>query len=320
MEETIGQILLAAREKKKLSLEQVAEITSFRAESLHALEEDDYSYFKSEIYVKGTIRGYANFLGLNGLELVERYKSERKEQFGNSNVHGNNSSVNMSLRHEQGVGTQTNFFKESKAIPVKGILKGLCIILIMIGMYFSLPGIFGVDDNNKPKTTTVTETVTENTNPKNAGIGTKIVNAYETIVNLLNDDSDLNKEIDAYDKTKNTNQTITKSQNSVNTKKSVPQVVVPKNNEKRKDANAIGERYDKVVVEMTANGQCWIDVFADGKAIYSGLMTEGRYKIFEGKKRVTVKYGNIGVMQVIVNGKPVDMRGATGVVTRNYPK
>lgn len=311
---TIGQILKEAREEKRITIEQVAEYTAFRPNSLRAVEADDYSVFKSEIYIKGTIRGYANFLGLDGLKLVERYKFEHKNSINPNAVMGKNvpndnihkSQVNMSLRYEQGVGTQSNFTLENRTFPVREILIVICIVLLMIGVYFSLPAIFGVSEpspNNKQEKIVVEEGKAES-------VGNKFKNAFETITNLLEDE-------EKHDKVKNDKQTD-------KNKKTVPapqkSSYSPKTDTTKGKNNTIGERYDKVVVEMTASGQCWIDVFADGKAIYSGMMDKGRYKIFEANKRLTVKYGNIGVMQVIVNGRPVDMRGQTGMATRYYPK
>ncbi|MCQ2363498.1 MAG: DUF4115 domain-containing protein, partial [Acidaminococcaceae bacterium] len=157
------------------------------------------------------------------------------------------------------------------------------------------------------------------------GFTTKITELYGTVTNLVvetrQEKQDAKKDVSKKDSVAVPDQ----KPNGNNDGKAKEKAIavsksVTKKAEVKVDKNAIAPRYDKVVVEMTASGQCWIDVFADGKAIYSGMMTKGRYKIFEANRRVTVRYGNIGVMQVIVNGKPVNMRGEAGVTTRHYPK
>lgn len=310
--ETIGQILQKTREERKITIEQVAHYTCFRPEFLRALEADDYSPFKCEIYVKGTIRGYGNFLGLDGLALVNRYKEEQKHSpvnFNSKNGSVNDSHMNISLSHEQGVGTQTNFKRESRHIPFRQLITGCCVLFIMILMYYSLPQVFGLSDSDKSADKPAKQEVV--VEKKNNSFTSKVVNVFETINNLVTDGPSDERPATTVQTSKPVTQTTTSN-------KSKP-VTISKD-KPIKGNDVVSGRYDKVVVEMTATDQCWIDVFSDGKAVYSGMMTKGRYKIFEAKKRVTVKYGNIGAVQVIVNGKPVNMRNESGVATRNYPK
>ena len=63
---TIGEILRAAREEKKLTIEQVNRETRISVQTLRSLERDDFGAFPSETYLKGFLRNYADFLGLDG--------------------------------------------------------------------------------------------------------------------------------------------------------------------------------------------------------------------------------------------------------------
>jgi cytoskeleton protein RodZ len=63
---TVGEILRTAREARKLSVEQVNRETKIPIQSVHALEQDDFGGFPSETYLKGFVRTYAEFLGLDG--------------------------------------------------------------------------------------------------------------------------------------------------------------------------------------------------------------------------------------------------------------
>lgn len=63
---TIGEILRAAREEKKLTVEQVNRETRISVQTLRSLERDDFGGFPSETYLKGFLRNYAEFLGLDG--------------------------------------------------------------------------------------------------------------------------------------------------------------------------------------------------------------------------------------------------------------
>jgi hypothetical protein len=67
---TPGGRLAAKRGERGLSIEQVAASTRIRAEYLRALEADDHGAFAAPVYVRGHIRTYANFLGLDPEELI----------------------------------------------------------------------------------------------------------------------------------------------------------------------------------------------------------------------------------------------------------
>ena len=70
MPESIGQKLKAARESRRLTLDQAADATRIRAPYLQALENDDYSAMISAAQGRGFLRLYADFLGLNLDELT----------------------------------------------------------------------------------------------------------------------------------------------------------------------------------------------------------------------------------------------------------
>ena len=73
--DNIGEILKNTRLDKGLSLEQVEEATSIRKIYLAAIETGDYAKIPGDVFTKGIIRTYGNYLGLNGPELVTLYKA-----------------------------------------------------------------------------------------------------------------------------------------------------------------------------------------------------------------------------------------------------
>lgn len=72
--QTIGDILRAEREKQGISVKDVEKATSIRALYIQAIDEGNYKILPGEVYLKGFIRNYANFLGLNGQEMVNMYR------------------------------------------------------------------------------------------------------------------------------------------------------------------------------------------------------------------------------------------------------
>jgi cytoskeleton protein RodZ len=73
-ENKVGAILKEAREAKGLTLAQVSDATRISKAYLQAVEENNYQKIPGEVFVKGVLRGYGNFLGLDGAKIVEQYK------------------------------------------------------------------------------------------------------------------------------------------------------------------------------------------------------------------------------------------------------
>ena len=71
----IGKTLQDARIIKNLSLDTAAQETNIRKAYLAAIEQNDFASLHGAVFVKGVIRTYGNYLGLDGAQLVEDYKS-----------------------------------------------------------------------------------------------------------------------------------------------------------------------------------------------------------------------------------------------------
>ena len=86
MEETVmdmdnvSKMLKEARLAKGLSLEEAEAATSIRKLYLDAVEEGEFDKIPGDVFTKGIIRTYGNFLGLNGPDLVNIYTEQRPYQ------------------------------------------------------------------------------------------------------------------------------------------------------------------------------------------------------------------------------------------------
>jgi cytoskeleton protein RodZ len=73
-EETVGEILLAARDRKGRSLEEASEETRIAARNLEYLETDNFEALPAKVYVRGFLRTYASYLGLDIVYLLDKYE------------------------------------------------------------------------------------------------------------------------------------------------------------------------------------------------------------------------------------------------------
>ncbi len=75
--QTIGEILRIERENKGLTVKEIEIATSIRTVYITAIEEGNYNIIPGEVYLKGFIRNYANYLGLDGQQLVDLYRQSQ---------------------------------------------------------------------------------------------------------------------------------------------------------------------------------------------------------------------------------------------------
>ncbi len=73
---SLGETLQIKREKKKLSLEDVAQKLRIKAVYLKALEDGHYYAFPSRVYGIGFLRTYSKFLGLDADLMVAEFHAE----------------------------------------------------------------------------------------------------------------------------------------------------------------------------------------------------------------------------------------------------
>jgi cytoskeleton protein RodZ len=74
--ETVGQDLRAARLRRGDDLATVSRALKIRKDHLEALEEDRFEALPGRAYAVGFVRSYADYLGLDPLQSVERFKVE----------------------------------------------------------------------------------------------------------------------------------------------------------------------------------------------------------------------------------------------------
>jgi hypothetical protein len=71
----IGNSLREARLRQSLEFSDVERVTKVRPKYLRALEEEQFETLPAQTYVKGFLRTYAEFLGLDGQLYVDEYNS-----------------------------------------------------------------------------------------------------------------------------------------------------------------------------------------------------------------------------------------------------
>lgn len=77
---TVGEVLKKRRIEKNLHFEEIEKATRIRAKFLEALEKNDYQNLPPATFVKGFIRNYGQYLGLDPSRLLAIYRREFNEK------------------------------------------------------------------------------------------------------------------------------------------------------------------------------------------------------------------------------------------------
>ena len=186
----LGDLLRETREQKNLSLDDVEKGTNIRKLYIKSIEEGNYEKLPGEVFLKGFIKTYGKFLGLDSQKLIEQYKQEKntpnpaeeinietkKEEVAPSPTEENkqqekNSStkiLNIQQKKENNIPKIDSFSANQEYLQSHKnnskrniILLVVAILIVIIGAVVVFISSQGSSDT-KTTTTTETVTVTEN--------------------------------------------------------------------------------------------------------------------------------------------------------------
>lgn len=78
--ESLGEYLKREREFRNISLEEVSRKTKIRERILRDLEENPLDSLASPVFIKGYLRAYAGYVGLDPTDVVLRYEASLREE------------------------------------------------------------------------------------------------------------------------------------------------------------------------------------------------------------------------------------------------
>jgi len=130
---SLGERFRAAREERGLSLSDVAEQIRIRSVYLAAIEEENWSAIGAPVYIRGFIRTYARFLGLDSAEAVSQFN----DQMGAPVASGGAASAPQHSSVGMGVGTAEN--RGLSPLIWIASLVALALIAFVVYLYLTPP-------------------------------------------------------------------------------------------------------------------------------------------------------------------------------------
>ena len=307
----LGDTLREAREKQGLTYKDIEKGTSIRALYIEYIEKGEYDELPGDVYTKGFIRSYANFLKLDANALVQAFTAERhkgaapaaqqkpaapkaaqeKPQAKKPEAPSAQLAAKPVEKVEKAAKAETIEKVEKpaeqpaapkqEAAPRKAPVQPKATAVKpqpkqqLKKAPASKPAAprFTAQDFNEPK----------RSNGKLIAIVAVVLVVLAGAVYALSGSDDSTKKPAAHQQTQ--------------------QVEAP-----------APKTYDGVEVTATFTADCWLEVKADGKTVYEGTLKKGDSQTWKGTDKVTVRVGDAGAVSFSVNGKDLGTAGKTGQV------
>lgn len=245
--QTVGESLRAERLKKALSIKDVESAISIRALYLNAIEEGNYDIIPGEVYLRGFIRNYAAFLGLDPQAIMELYRQNKEQTNDNALTEAQQQQVVEPVK-------KTSPSAGNAGAKNRGLTKWLTVAALAAVIVAGVT--WWTSSSHQPAPVA----------PPSA---------------------------DQQQQAKG-------QQGSQPTPPA--QSAAPANSA------------SKVIVTAKYSAPCWTQIIADDKEIYEGTPKNGQSITWEAANKLSVKFGNAGVVDLMYNGSPVGKIGGNGEV------
>jgi len=309
---TLGEKLRKLRSEKRISLNEVSRVTRIQSAYLEYLEEGMYEKLPADVYVKGFLRSYADFLGINEQILIKLYEKEKgiRKNVAENKFPQIRKSASKPINISAFVVTPQKLAIYLIALL---IIAGITYLYREIGSFSDAPRLIILNP--------AADTRIENNSLSIEGITEKDAKLFINDQPILVNDDGKFKE----------NVTLQKGVNMINLKainkfgKETEKAVTIQsdqasenlegdgNRENSKNGSGEGNRSvisGEITLELRVDpGPVWLSVEADGNLVFSGTMLSGAVQSFSAGEKIVVNSGRANATYVKFNGKDIGTLG-----------
>lgn len=295
---TLGEQLKNIRSTGRITLSEVSRETKIPVKYLEMIEEGRYEKLPPDVYVKGFLKGYAEFLGADPKKMINLYQRERDIK---SNLNGDDKKI-----APMKISAPARFVVTPRIVIASVValivLGGFFYIYRQIGRFAAVPRLVVTGSSDGENV--------EGNSVEIAGFTDKdakiTINEQPIIVNDRGEFKEnvlLQKGINAIT-ISSTNRFEKSTSETFNIKSNYQTPELANTPSEGKVSGEEDARKSGVSVIVRAESMpTWLSVEADGNLIYSGTMLPGAVQNFDGEKEVRVTSGKANQTYVRVNGK-----------------
>ena len=310
---TLGEKLKKLRSERRISLGEVSKYTRIQIKYLEYLEEGRYDKLPADVYIKGFLKNYADFLSVDSAILVRLYEKEKEIK--------KNLEKNKGEKQEKPKPINISYFVFTPKLIIITIITlltfgGFFYIYKEIGAFASVPRLVLLNPENNFQVQT-NSILVEGITDKDAKL---YINDQPILVNddgkfqenltLQSGNNFINiKAVNRFDK--ETSQTLTIQSN-----------YQEKKGEGNSGAISPSEIIKKSGIEIEVRvdpGPVWVNVESDGNLKFSGTMLTGSIQKFKAEDKITITSGKANATFVKFNGKDIGALGDSTSPIRGVP-
>jgi len=279
--EGVGAWLRETRQQRGLSLAEVEEATRIRRKFLQALEDEDFDALPAEVHVRGFLRLYAQFLGLDPEEVLSRYegKTAQPEEPVMAKVQPPAERARSTLFRPVDIPFAVEPAPPRRVSPRVIVISAVILALLIVGAWGAWT--YGLPLLTRQPEATATVTVTPSATSVALATDTPLPPTFTPTapaVLILP----------------------TPTPWPTPTPRLIP------------TPTAMTAR--RIVLEMTVVERAWVQVRVDGEIAFEGILEAGEERRWVARGHMALRCGNAGGVELTVNGEPLGRLGERGEV------
>lgn len=314
---TLGERMKKIRDERRLSLVDISKGTKIQTKYLEYLEVGEYTKLPADVYVKGFLRSYAVFMGLNEVALIKQFEREK-------GIHRNIKK----LPDEGKPGKPLDF--SGLVITPKIIVATSVVLVTVLAFVYLYKEVSSFVSNPRLVILKPIDGSTVDGNSVHiTGIAEKDAMVFINDQSVLVDENgDFSQDVGLKEgvniinvKAKNkfekeASQSVTINANYQN-QAPVEQQAAPEESTSEKPVTTI-ENKNMVSAEVyVKSDSTWLSVQADGNLVYSGVLLPDSTQKFDANESVTITSGNGKATHIKINGKDMGVLGSDNGIVRD---
>lgn len=317
---TLGEKLRKLRSDKRISLGEVSRVTKIRLEYLECLEEGRYQNLPADVYVRGFLKSYGEFLLVNEENLIRLYEKEK----------GIKKNLEKGKHGVEGEAKMKTIDLSIFVFTPKKIALFLLPILVLALFFYLYREVGSLTDT--PRLIILAPANNSEVKENTVKLEGKTDKDVRVLVNdqmiLVSDEGKFSENLSMQEglntiHVRAVNKFQKESAENITVRATFEENKVNDSDKTVGEANLSSAQLNDtdtqaVQIELSvSSGPVWVSVSADGNLVFSGEMLSGATQTFTAHDQIKIGSGMANATYVKLNGKDLGALGTESGVVRD---
>jgi cytoskeletal protein RodZ len=301
---TLGELLKRLRSEKRINLNDVSRNIKVQLKYLESLENGDFESLPADVYVKGFLKNYADFLGVDSKYFVRLFEKEKGIK---KNLEKDKTKKEEKIKPLK---ISSFSFTPQKIIFVLSFLAVVLVVFFIykeVGTFSGAPRLVVISPESNSETdekTVFLEGITEKDSRLFINDQLVVVDdegkfkeeiALQAGGNIINI-----KAINKFDK---------EAEEKITVYSNFKDEVLENNNTEQPTREEVNNS-DKINMEVRVDkSPTWLNIEADGNLVFSGTLSNGITQNFEAENKIVISSAKANETFIKLNGKDLGPLG-----------